>query len=403
MTLLSGGCTKNDSPDESGTLIRTMSIRMAAPQVDSTTDNELINDWWMVFVNQSNQIQLILDRPVGLSGAVSYEEVEFSIPQGSYTIYAFANLTREDLSGLGLVLAEGGPMPDLNKIKWHKVEGNLVPMTGKLEKVRISNTASDHFTVEVVRLWAKLRFEFTTDAGKDVTVTDIKITPALTDKVTFLPDYAALGKAPVLPEGASCSEMRLPAVNLSVPAGGEVVDKTFYLLESTAAGHPTGHYLLTFDLQRADGTSSRINAMAYELTHINRNDFVTIPVLITDWKVDLNVVFYPPIGGYPAVLTESKDDEFYARFGSGGKFVIRPTVTNSKGEHVPEKDLEITLETKDPEGVLGVQPVRDPKTSEITGEIKDGVKGTAYVDLTIRIKEDALKHEIFRRFYIIRQ
>ena len=65
-----------------------------------------------------------------------------------------------------------------------------------------------------------------------------------------------------------------------------------------------------------------------------RNDWVRIPIVLTDWVLELDVTFYPPIGGYPAVKTEEKDNEFYARFGTGGYFAIVPRVRNGGGRRL---------------------------------------------------------------------
>ena len=175
------------------------------------------------------------------------------------------------------------------------------------------------------------------------------------------------------------------------------------MLESTAKSHATGRYPLAFDLEYADGTTRTVSALAYQLGHINRNDHVIIPVLLTDWLIDLDVQFYPPIGGYPAVMLESKGEEYFASFGSSGRFVIRPTVTTASGSIVADKDIDIAISTSDPSGILRTAPYRDEKTLEIIGEIDTDHLGTAVVDLEISIKADALQHRILRKFYIIRK
>ena len=236
----------------------------------------------------------------------------------------------------------------------------------------------------------------------------ISMTPALTPAVNLLPNYISIGEngvqgvAPVLPDGTVCTKLEKTFTDLTInKSAGK--DATFYLFESTAANHPTKHYPLTFELKYGDGTTHTVEALAYQLPYINRNDYITIPVLITDWLVDISVQFYPPIGGYPAVITEKKDDEFFAKFGSGGKFVINPTVTRSNGDIVAIKDLQITVTTEDNNSILKTQPTYDTKTAEIVGEIKDGVIGTAVVNLAIKVKNGDLEYTITRKFYIIRE
>lgn len=397
--LLLGSCSTDDPQSASEQVEATFTIKSRAYQEYGTdpTDMELIRTWWIVFVDKTNVVKKVIERPSGESAAVSREEFTVKLNRGTYTVYAFANIGRSDF---GNDITEGNPMPQLPSTWIKQPDTSPVPMTGKLV---INITAEKNgFDIEVVRLWAKLCFSFTTDSNQPVMVSKISIASAYTSAINLLPDYDALGKAPVLPQGTTCTTLE-KNTDISLSAGDQAVSSTFYLLESTAQTHPTGHYPISFELKYGEGTPRTVNALAYNLEYINRNDFVTIPVLITDWKVDLNVLFYPPIGGYPAVLLDSKDSEFYARFGSGGKFVIRPTVMNTTNEQVDVKDMDISLDTSDPDGILRQVPVRDEKTSEITGEIEDGKLGTAVVTLTIQVRTDALQHTIVRRFYIIRQ
>lgn len=397
--LLLGSCSTDDPQSESKQVEATFMIKSRAFPEDGTdaTDMELIKTWWIVFVDKTNVVVKVIERPSDESAAVQREEFTVKLDEGSYTVYAFANIGRTDF---GNDITEGNQMPQLPTTWIKQPDTSAVPMTGKLE-INITD-GQNGFDIEVVRLWAKMSFSFTTDALQPVTVSKISIASAYTSAINLLPDYNSLGKAPALPHGTTCTTLE-KNTDITISAGDQAVSSTFYLLESTAQNHPTGRYPISFELKYGEGAPHTVNALAYNLEYINRNDFVTIPVLITDWKVDLNVLFYPPIGGYPAVLLDSKDNEFYARFGSGGNFVIRPTVMSTSNEQVAWKDIDITLDTSDPDEILRKEPVLDEKTSEITGEIEDNKFGTAVVTLTIKVRTDALQHTIVRRFYIIRQ
>lgn len=379
----------------------TISSHAAQDDIAPATDNELINTWWMVFVNEENIVTLLLERPADKTEAVEREEFTFNIDAGTYTVYAFANIERGTIED---DITEGQPMPVLPTL-WNKEIGPiepLVPMTG-MHQITFAEGKENSLKVEVVRLWAKLCFEFRTDMAQSIKIKKISMTPALTQAINLLPDYNSLGKAPVLPENTICSTLE-KITDITVTNDEKTALETFYLFESTAKNHPTGHYPLSFELQYNNGTTRKADALAYELEYINRNDFITIPVLITNWNVDVSVLFYPPIGGYPAIITDKKDDEFYAKFGSPGKFVIRPTVTSADGTIVSNSNLKIELTTDDKDKILIQQPTYDDKTSEIIGEIKIGTTGTAIVNLKITIKvNEALQQTITRKFYIIRQ
>lgn len=405
LTITLGACSDHNDPQpepdtaEATIVITSRADNSSIDNASTPSDNELIKSWWMVFVDNQGVVQLILERPSDKTAPVAKENVELSISNGKYTIYAFANINKADFN-----ISKGEAMPDLSGKTWTTVGqiGDNVPMTGKLENVTIDNSSNTQVEVEVVRLWAKLRFLFTTDTEKEIKVSKITMTPALNETgVTLLPDYTSLGKKPVLPDGVRRSTLELTPTDGLTVTKAHGAETTVYLLESTAESHPTGHYPLSFEYN--DGSARTAHALAYQLEYINRNDFITIPVLITDWSVDATVLFYPPIGGYPAVITEKKDEEFYAKFGSAGKFVIRPTITSADGTTVTADKLSMTLSTEDTDGILNTAPAYDDTTGEIIGVIASGKTGTAVVTLTIQITTDAIKHQIVRKFYIIRQ
>ena len=385
----------------------TISSHAAQDDIAPATDNELINTWWMAFVNEENIVTRLLERPADKTEAVEREEFTFNIDAGTYTIYAFANIERgtiEDNITEGQPIREGQPMPVLPTL-WNKEIGpieSLVPMTG-VDHITFEEGKENSLEVEVVRLWAKLRFEFRTDMAQSIKVNKISMTPALTQAINLLPDYNSLGKAPELPDETICSTLE-KNTDITVTNDEKTALETFYLFESTAKNHPTGHYPISFELQYENGTTRTADALAYELEYINRNDFITIPVFITNWNVDVSVLFYPPIGGYPAIITDKKDDEFYAKFGSPGKFVIRPTVSSADGTIVSNSNLEISLATTDNDEILSQSPTYDSNTSEIIGEIATEKYGTAIITLSIKIKtNESLQHTITRKFYIIRE
>lgn len=396
--LLCGSCATDDREVEQPQVAVSFTIASRAAGDDSASPEELINSWWIAVVDNEGIVCRIIERSASKTDAVESDEFQVNLAAGDYTVYAFANIDRTDFP-YTIVLNQ--PMPDLSNVNWNKevgVIGALVPMTG-MKTVKV--TQNTGVEIEVVRLWAKMRFRFSSNASQPVTVSKISMLPALTEAVKLLPDYQSLKQSPVLPEGIVCELLEHPT-NLTVSKDGDSVDETFYLFESTAESHPTGHYPLSFELT-VGGTKSTVSALAYQLDYINRNDFITIPVLITDWLVDVSVLFYPPIGGYPAVLIDKNGDEFYARFGSGGKFVICPTVSKADGSIVPDGNLDISLSTEDADGILSLTPAYDSTTSEIIGEIAAGKTGTAVVTLTIKVTDGELQYDIIRKFYIIRQ
>ena len=160
--------------------------------------------------------------------------------------------------------------------------------------------------------------------------------------------------------------------------------------------------MLTVETSAGD-TSSRRHSLAYELTYINRNDWIRIPVILTDWIIEMDVRFYPPIGGYPAVVVDQNNDEFYATFGTQGRFSVTPRAR--KNDTAPYEAVTVTAieTTGDDIFTTGGKPAIDPVTGEITGEMSSAT-GNAIVTLTFRVAADTnVSHIITRKFHIIRK
>lgn len=420
-------CTGNEGPDresnESSNLV-TMSIasRATAGTHAADGDNELINSWWMAFVAPDGTVVETLDRteaydPAGQklpNSAVERETFNVSLADGTYKVYAFANFTGSSPSSNIWGIKKGEKMPDLSSSTWATGIDNdsNIPMTG-FTTFTAPSPESENLIVEVVRMFAKLEFQFsTTDAnssntamklrGVIKTLKRIKVHNAATSAVKLLPDYTKLeGGAPSLPADASNSDLEY---TVDMPLNSSNTSFWQYIFESTAAAHPTGHYVLDFEIETVkDGTSSTetISALAYQLDHITRNDWIRIPVTFTDWTVRLDVRFYPPIGGYPAVVVDSKGHEFYAKFGSSGYFEIIPEVSDSNTGAVLNADkytVAVTLES----GSELFSRTPSWENGELVGELAEGKTGTAVIDLKITVKDDTLAQTFTRKLYIIR-
>lgn len=417
ITLLLFSCSRSedDNPMQVVTKVQA-SVTLQALSADNSdsSGNELINSWWVAFVNSStSKVAKIVDRPSDKTGAVEREDFTVEIDAGVYDIYAFANMSNADPNAERFGFKEGSDLPEgINTQTWSTVPeyGKWVPMTGKLDNVDLRQQASTHFSIEVVRLVAKMQLEITNDTGNGVTLQKIELQPALTDMVNLFPDYTSLGNKPVMNSGATLKEL-VRTYSSSINQGVTFEDTPFYLLESTAENHPSGYYVVKMDIVHNDsGRTESLTAQTSELQWINRNDYIILPLKIVDFSLAFDILFYPPIGGYPAILIEEKADEYYAKFGSSGKFVLNPKVTDSTGQVLAPEEYTIKtpLEVNDPDGILSVKPSIDATTFEITGELASGDKsGTATVkfELTATYKgsDNPVSYTFSRTLYIIRQ
>lgn len=406
-------CTGNEGPDresnESSNLV-TMSIasRATAGTHAADGDNELINSWWMAFVAPDGTVVETLDRaeaydPAGQklpNSAVERETFNVSLADGTYKVYAFSNFTGSSPSSNIWGIKKGEKMPDLSSKTWATGIDNdsNIPMTGFCS-FSVPSPESQNLMVEVVRMFAKFELVLNTSATTKKTLKRIKVHNAGTSAIKLLPDYALLdGAAPSLPVEAANSDLEY---TVDMPLNTAPKSFRHYIFESTAAAHPTGHYVLEFDIETGDSSTETISALSYQLDHITRNDWVLIPVTFTDWALRLDVRFYPPIGGYPAVVVDSKGDEFFAKFGSSGYFEIIPEVSDSNTGTVLTADkytVAVTLESGSE--IFSRTPAWE--NGELVGELAEGSAGTAVVTLAITVNDDALRQTFTRKLYIIR-
>ena len=140
---------------------------------------------------------------------------------------------------------------------------------------------------------------------------------------------------------------------------------------------------------------------------IYRNDHVVIPIILSDYQVSLDVNFYPPIGGYPAVITEESDEGFYCKFGTEGDFEIYPKVEDTYNGYVllygtGDPKFTYTISVSDPEDIFTTKPAVTP-SGEMLGCIGN-TPGKAYVDVKITVSRTGVTDQIYdRRIYIIRE
>lgn len=403
----------------------TIMTRATSTPEAAETDYELINDWWVLFVDNNNKIVKYLDRATatGNKNAVEEERFFLEIPAGKYTAYSFANVTREQVQTVSGPLQEGASLPDnfdnltydVGYLNGHNFQDNnrLIPMTGKQEEVTFQNQGEADVKLEVIRMVAKLEFRYKNASGKEITLNSIKMQQSNTNEVPLLPNYTYLNNGwPVGETSGNTREYTRTYINQTLPASGTAVQFTdkFYMIEAQATTNPAKRFTLALNITREGGkTEEVLYAMTQKLESYYRNDHVIIPITISDYAIDVDVNFYPPIGGYPAVITTNSKEEFYCEFATQGNFVIRPKVVDTSN------DYHLVYETGDPHFTYSLTAVSDPSDifsvaphiEEGTGELLGCLgtnQGTAIVDLEITVKRNAVADQIYnRRIYIIRK
>lgn len=374
-----------------------------------TLPNELINNWWVVFVDGSGTVRKIAANSPELAAPVERDEFSVELPASTYTLYAFANLSPEQLyAATGLRFEPGEKVGQgVGDAVWSVMANNPgesvpVPMSGTAT-VNFRN-ANTEFTVELVRMLAKIRLSVKNSSAEPLEINSLSFGLLNKGPVTLLPDYASLGSCPAILDEARDSKEELSfAIGRTVDAG-QSVNETFYVRESSAAlTHPAGRYFVTFGITRQGGASVEEHyAVADELQWIQRNDFIDIPIVISDMTVDWSVLFYPPIGGYPAVATEAEGDSHFLTFGTPGKFRLRPEIRSNGNLVAPAGyDFGITDIEGDRE-IFAALPAKDPVTGEIVGELSSRT-GMAVLTCVVAVNTGGRQSERVRKIYIIRK
>ena len=415
-TVFFAACTSDDVEREKaeGEMTHvglTITTRATGTPETTTVNQELIGSWWVVFVNKTTgNVQKIVSRDALLTSYVEEERVEFDIPVGTYTLYSFANITPSELkTKTTLEFTEGSASPTATDIKartFALTNGwtGDIPMTGT-QSVAVTGRANQTFSIEVVRMLAKMEFQFKNESGKQITVNSVNIQQNQTLDVPLLPNYTWLDSGWPFATGSRGDYKHnfLSAISLDAKGGTKPTGNGMFYMAESQADHLTPYqsYLMTLNVRRGSDPAEDL-LFALDNTKIQtiyRNDHVIIPLTIGDYEVGLDVIFYPPIGGYPPVMTKN-DNEFYVTFQTQGEFEIKPTIINmmtSTPVYYPGWTIE-SLTVSDPSTIFATAP--HDVSGEILGKVNT-TEGTAIVD--VQIKVTATGQVYTRRIYIIRK
>ncbi|MGM9678159.1 MAG: hypothetical protein ACI3X7_00030 [Bacteroidaceae bacterium] len=400
----------------------TIGTRATGVPEGAQADVEKIRTWWVAFVDKDGIVRHVESRSPLLTTYVEQERIEINVPTGTYTLYAFANITPEALKAeTGVEFIVGSTYPSAIEtaeytLVQHWASGTDLPMSGK-QQVTVTGRANEVFSIEVVRMLAKMDVRFANESRKQVTINSLKMSQSATDVVPLLPNYTYLESG--WDTDVPCTAREYLRTYSSLLAAAPVLDAydgvsangyvdIFYVRESQANYNVTGRYLMSVNITREGGNpEDLLFALTKDLRSIYRNDHVVIPVILSDYQVSLDVNFYPPIGGYPAVITEESQEGFYCKFGTEGDFEIYPKVEDTYNGYVllygtGDPKFTYTISVSDPEDIFTTKPAVTP-SGEMLGCIGN-TPGKAYVDVKITVSRTGVTDQIYdRRIYIIRE
>ena len=341
-----------------------------------------------------------------------------------------------------------------NALKLHTIDPSLpydfdgipvgLPMSNREEYTIDRNTS---ITLHLYRMMAKTRIYFKNMTGKDVRIhhismgnvtanhttennQQIKLLPPKNENNMVITDLAENSTREVITiyddpceiigidaEGENIYQAETEK-GIEIKANASQGMPDYYINESLST-NVNKSFPLTIEFSVTDGGKRvvRRRQALIGVEEVPRNSILLIPVNLTEYEMDLEAFFYPPIGGYPP-FTLKKDhikEDFTATFSTGGDFVLSPTFYLLQDKGSPEKYIDLTdpnkIETYNinilnaPEGFFTPDgtPAKNPVTGEILGTLT-GLAGTATIEVEIVLKngtddEYSLNH-YRRRIYI---
>lgn len=350
-------CTPEDNPN----LTRAVN---ATPWEEPDHEWEQLQTFRILICNTSNVVVQIISGDKTQMTAVTGSSYPYKqsatltsepLTAGNYNIYATANYT--DGYDVGSTVN-----PDATIRFTNGYSESNIPMTGKLNSaVTVSaGTETDAGTITVWRVMAKMQFYFTNEASEQIQIMGVEVDPINTNSdnqgLVYLfskDDLTSIANLP--PSGTGT--VTLPASGVTTgPVSHETSTTTplltldaysgtgekpkgnifFYVNETNATFTMTqNQYSLRFKIKRG-GT---ISELRYGVTThyygdgstgqdgfnvIRRNDWIHIPIILTDWHYRIEPLPFVPIGGYPAATVSS--DGLTATFSTGGMIALQPFI-----------------------------------------------------------------------------
>lgn len=214
MLLLPACSDETDGPDNGSEPVKVrLHVRSSepnnAPDQDShdiTLPNENIHTWWAVIVDYHNKVVASVSGNPGednANGVTQDTSDIIEIKPGHYSVYAFANVSMDDVKAATEIDFNSTTLPsweDLRYVKWKSGQPSEfnnwertrnIPMSG-FTTIDVSQSNQD-VTVEVIRMVAKITFQFTSRLSEDVWIRGFHLSPYDYSASRLFPDYDLLG------------------------------------------------------------------------------------------------------------------------------------------------------------------------------------------------------------------
>lgn len=286
----------------------------------------------------------------------------FTLPEGTYTVYAFANIDTyyDNLWGSLTGLGDGDNLSDLNvdidnivledpAAKLNFAEGKFIPMSAKQTVVVTAATKS--ISIGLDRLASKIRMSISGKAGAKVTALSFG---GYADKITLFSNKTL--------EGATYTTTKIITVpgDGTLKADGTGTTGTLVIPDFYVNSSPADHKF------NVSVTTDEMNGITYEATtargELPRNSIFPLTLQLNDYGLDLAAqCWVSPIGSLPVEVSVGfTQDTYEITVPEGCQFEF--TVNGINGATAGVTDLSCTWNM--PDGVSGI--AFDGETTGVT-------------------------------------
>ena len=389
-------CSFDDDIDTGGDGTATLQLSITAREEGDLntradevgTNGEYMHNLCVLIVDGTNVVTKKLlpntdDEFVGNTAAQqgnlkSWVSDPFTLPEGTYTVYAFANIDTyyDNLWGSLTGLQSGASLTTLNvdidnivlddpAAKLNFAEGKFIPMSAKQQVKVTASTKS--ISIGLDRLVSKIRMSITGKANTKVTALSFG---GYADKITLFSDKTLEGEA-----YSTTKTITVPEGGWSLDNDGKLTIPDFYVNSS-----PADHKF------NVSVTTDEMNGITYEATtargELPRNSIFPLTLQLNDYGLDLKAqCWVSPIGSFPVVVNVGfAQDTYEITVPEGCQFEF--TVNGINGATDGVTDLACTWNM--PDGVSGI--AFDGETTGVT-TVKGHVTASAgkTVDLSLLV------------------
>lgn len=373
-------CSFDDDIDQGGDGTATLQLSITAREEGDLntradevgTNGEYMHNLCVLIVDGNNVVTKKLlpntdDEFAGNTAAQqgnlkSWVSDPFTLPEGTYTVYAFANINTyyDDLWGSLTGLGNGESLTvkgiDIENIvlddpaaKINFADGKFIPMSAKQTVVVTAATKS--ISIGLDRLVSKIRMSISGKANTKVTALSFG---GYADKITLFSDKTL--------EGATYTTTK----NITVPGDGTLkadgtgTTGTLVIPDFYVNSSPADHKF------NVSVTTDEMNGITYEATTVRgelpRNSIFPLTLQLNDYGLDLAAqCWVSPIGSLPVeVQITGFDNTYQIVVPEGCQFEF--TVNGINGATAGVTDLSCTWNM--PDGVSGI--AFDGKTTGVT-------------------------------------